>query len=87
MGVEYLVEHSRSPIDVNFLPFLLSEVGDQFGLDKAPVVLHKSQSLDHTRAQPCMSTGAGVTSSSLFPSPLDGSWHRVKTQSIQGPTG
>lgn len=84
MGVEYLVIHSRSPAHVNFL---LSEVGDQFGLHKTPIVLSKSQSLGHTSAQSCMVMGNEVTSSSLFPGLSDGSWHQVKTQNIQGATG
>ena len=84
MGVEYLVIYSRSPVDVNFL---LSEVGDQCGLQKALIVLCKSQSLGHPCAQSCMAMGNEVISPSLFPGLLDGSWHQVKTQSIQGATG
>ena len=47
-GVEYLVAHSRSLTDVNSLPFLLSEVGVGFGLNKTPIVLRKPKSLDHS---------------------------------------
>lgn len=84
VGVEYLVIHSRSPVDVNFL---LSEVGDRFGLRKTLIVLCKSQSLGHPCAQSCMAMGNEVISPSLFPGLLDGSWHQVKTQSVQGATG
>lgn len=84
MGVEYLIIHSRSPVDVNFL---LSEVGDRFGLRKTLIVLCKSQSLGHPCAQSCMAMGNEVISPSLFPGLLDGSWHQVKTQSVQGATG